>query len=87
MSDIRAGGVPTDKKLLSNLLKKHGTAEKLDEKSLTFCSGQDYVNISYQHVVCPDAETAKVSKFYIKTYYKDLNLLIDMARRFKKNYS
>ncbi|XP_018331606.1 1-phosphatidylinositol 4,5-bisphosphate phosphodiesterase isoform X1 [Agrilus planipennis] len=56
VSDIRAGGVPSDKKLLSNL-QKHGS--DLEEKSLTICSGTDYININYQHVVCPDAQTAK----------------------------
>lgn len=42
-----------------NLVNKHG--ENLEEKSLTICSGTDYININYQHVVCPDAATAKVS--------------------------
>lgn len=63
VSDIRAGGVPNDKKLLSLLQGKHGN--NLDEKSLTICSGTDYININYQHIVCPDAETAKVN---ITTY-------------------
>ncbi|XP_020282663.1 1-phosphatidylinositol 4,5-bisphosphate phosphodiesterase-like isoform X2 [Pseudomyrmex gracilis] len=58
VSDIRAGGVPRDLKLLDKLLSKHG--EQLDEKSLTICSGVDYTNINYQHVVCPDPATAKV---------------------------
>ncbi|XP_066584547.1 1-phosphatidylinositol 4,5-bisphosphate phosphodiesterase-like isoform X2 [Prorops nasuta] len=58
VSDIRAGGVPKDPKLLDKLCSKHG--EQLDEKSLTICSGVDYTNINYQHVVCPDPATAKV---------------------------
>nr|CAD7454173.1 unnamed protein product [Timema tahoe] len=59
VSDIRAGGVPNkDAKLLSNLQQKHG--DSLEAKSLTICSGTDYININYQHVVCPDAETAKM---------------------------
>ncbi|XP_043683288.1 1-phosphatidylinositol 4,5-bisphosphate phosphodiesterase-like isoform X1 [Vespula pensylvanica] len=58
VSDIRAGGVPKDPKLYDKLVSKHG--ELLDEKSLTICSGVDYTNINYQHVVCPDATTAKV---------------------------
>ncbi|KAI4464026.1 phosphoinositide-specific phospholipase c family protein [Holotrichia oblita] len=33
---------------------------RADEKSLTICSGTDYININYQHVVCPDAKTAKI---------------------------
>ena len=45
-------------KLADKLLNRHG--ESLDEKSLTICSGTDYININYQHVVCPDAATAKV---------------------------
>ncbi|XP_018396204.1 PREDICTED: 1-phosphatidylinositol 4,5-bisphosphate phosphodiesterase-like isoform X2 [Cyphomyrmex costatus] len=58
VSDIRAGGVPKDPKLFDKLLSKHG--EQLEEKSLTICSGADYTNINYQHVVCPDPVTAKV---------------------------
>lgn len=58
VSDIRAGGVPKDPKLYDKLLSKHG--EQLDERSLTICSGVDYTNINYQHVVCPDPATAKV---------------------------
>jgi hypothetical protein len=62
-----------DPKLLNQLTSKHG--ETLDEKSLTLCSGEDYINIHYQHVVCPDAETAKVIKnenqfTYIVIYIK-----------------
>lgn len=59
VSDIRAGGVPQDKKILSTLSTKHGN--ELDDKSLTICSGTDYININYQHIVCPDAATAKVT--------------------------
>lgn len=58
VSDIRYGGTPKDPKLC-NKLSKHGTMEQLDEKSLTICSGVDYTNIIYQHVVCADAQTAK----------------------------
>ncbi|CAH0755296.1 unnamed protein product [Diatraea saccharalis] len=58
VSDVRSGGVPKDSKLSFNLLNKHG--DTLEDKSLTICSGTDYININYQHVVCPDAATAKV---------------------------
>uniref|UniRef100_A0A146L2V9 1-phosphatidylinositol 4,5-bisphosphate phosphodiesterase n=2 Tax=Lygus hesperus TaxID=30085 RepID=A0A146L2V9_LYGHE len=57
VSDIRAGGVPKDSRLLTQLANKHG--DNVEEKSLTICSGTDYININYQHVVCPDAATAK----------------------------
>ncbi|KAL1455586.1 hypothetical protein WDU94_009670 [Cyamophila willieti] len=57
VSDIRAGGVPKDQKIMNQLVAKFG--EKLEEQSLTICSGTDYVNINCQHVVCPDAATAK----------------------------
>ncbi|XP_046981593.1 1-phosphatidylinositol 4,5-bisphosphate phosphodiesterase isoform X2 [Schistocerca americana] len=57
VSDIRAGGIPKDQKLLSQLVGKHGNT--VEDKSLTICSGTDYININYQHVVCPDADTAK----------------------------
>lgn len=59
VSDIRAGGVPKDPKLLNNLITKHG--QDVESKSLTICSGTDYININYQHIVCQDAETAKVT--------------------------
>ncbi|XP_057329699.1 1-phosphatidylinositol 4,5-bisphosphate phosphodiesterase-like isoform X1 [Microplitis mediator] len=58
VSDIRAGGVPKDPKLYDKLVGKHG--EQLDDKSLAICSGADYTNINYQHVVCPDVNTAKI---------------------------
>ncbi|CAH4031648.1 unnamed protein product [Pieris brassicae] len=58
VSDIRSGGVPKDTKLNDKLTTKHGN--QLEDKSLTICSGTDYININYQHVVCPDANTAKV---------------------------
>uniref|UniRef100_A0A182N609 1-phosphatidylinositol 4,5-bisphosphate phosphodiesterase n=1 Tax=Anopheles dirus TaxID=7168 RepID=A0A182N609_9DIPT len=58
VSDIRAGGMPKDMKLYNQLCNKHG--ENVEEKSLTICSGTDYININYQHVVCPDAATAKL---------------------------
>lgn len=60
VSDVRSGGLPKDSKLNFNLYNKHG--EGLEDKSLTICSGTDYININYQHVVCPDAATAKVWK-------------------------
>ena len=60
VSDIRAGGLPKDMKLGNQLLSRHG--EQLEEKSLTICSGTDYININYQHVICPSAEIAKVEK-------------------------
>ena len=58
VSDIRYGGTPKDPKLC-NKISKHGSMEQIDEKSLTICSGIDYTNIHYQHVVCADAQTAK----------------------------
>ncbi|XP_050297708.1 1-phosphatidylinositol 4,5-bisphosphate phosphodiesterase isoform X1 [Anthonomus grandis grandis] len=57
VSDIRAGGVPKDTKLYNNLVKKHGS--DVEQKSLTICSGTDYININYQHIVCPSPEVAK----------------------------
>lgn len=51
--------VPKDTKLMNQLVSKHG--DQVEEKSLTICSGTDYININYQHVICPDAATAKVS--------------------------
>jgi hypothetical protein len=54
---------------MNQLVAKYG--EKVEEQSLTICSGTDYVNINCQHVVCPDAATAKVSK---------LNLMIGLPK-------
>lgn len=56
VSDIRAGGLPKNEKLNNALLK---LGDNVEERSLTICSGTDYININYQHVVCPDVETAK----------------------------
>lgn len=49
-------------KLADKLFNKHG--DNLDEKSLTICSGTDYINVNYQHIVCPDAATAKVCTIF-----------------------
>lgn len=57
VSDIRAGGMPKNDKLNFSLSKLGGNVE---ERSLTICSGTDYININYQHVVCPDVDTAKI---------------------------
>lgn len=43
--------------------------EEIDQKSLTICSGIDYTNINYQHVVCSDAQTAKVIAIIRKIYH------------------
>lgn len=56
--------MPKDPKLLNNLITKHG--QDVESKSLTICSGTDYININYQHIVCQDAETAKVLYYEIK---------------------
>ena len=58
VSDIRAGGVPKDAKLANQLVNRHG--DNVEEKSLTLCSGTDYININYLHVICPSPEVAKV---------------------------
>lgn len=49
------------------LINKHGDA--LEEKSLTICSNTDYININYQHIICPDAATAKVNKALFNTIF------------------
>lgn len=68
VSDIRAGGIPKDLKLANQLLNRHG--ESLEDKSLTICSGTDYININYQHVICPSAELAKVRDFCLFLHEK-----------------
>lgn len=71
-----------DLKLSNQLFNKHG--ENLDEKSLTICSGTDYINISYQHVVCPDAATAKVSKVFFNHFdHNQLSKIIKSKYLFK----
>ncbi|XP_071037611.1 1-phosphatidylinositol 4,5-bisphosphate phosphodiesterase isoform X2 [Parasteatoda tepidariorum] len=57
VNDIRAGGVPKDAKLLTELQAKHKV--NLEDISLTICSGSDMVNINYTHVICPDVDTAR----------------------------
>ncbi|XP_041450456.1 1-phosphatidylinositol 4,5-bisphosphate phosphodiesterase isoform X1 [Drosophila obscura] len=60
VSDIRAGGTPKDPKILDKVTKKNGTnIPELDKRSLTICSNTDYINITYHHVICADAATAK----------------------------
>lgn len=49
-----------DTRQQQQLINKHG--DTLEEKSLTICSNTDYININYQHIICPDAATAKVNK-------------------------
>ncbi|KAL5278131.1 PLCB4 family protein [Megaselia abdita] len=61
VSDVRAGGIPSDSKLLDKIAKKHGVdAYNLDKKSLTICSNTDYIKITYHHIICPDANTASI---------------------------
>lgn len=77
VSDIRAGGLPKDMKLTNQLFNRHG--ETLEDKSLTICSGTDYININYQHVICPSAELAKVRiclLFFFLLRFFSLSLLI-----------
>lgn len=51
-----------DPKILDKIVRKHGNdLQALDKRSLTICSNTDYINITYHHVICPDAATAKVS--------------------------
>lgn len=70
-----------DPKLTDKLCNKHG--DNLEEKSLTICSGTDYINVNYQHIVCPDAETAKVclSSFFVVSF--EFVLILD-ERMLKK---
>ncbi|XP_046642966.1 1-phosphatidylinositol 4,5-bisphosphate phosphodiesterase-like isoform X1 [Daphnia pulicaria] len=69
VSDVRSGGLPKDSRGLNQLMSKHGsnTAQELDDKSLTICSGLDMVNINYLHVVCESAEQAKTWKEGLRT--------------------
>lgn len=80
VSDIRAGGIPKDMKLANQLFNRHG--ESLEEKSLTICSGTDYININYQHVICPSAELAKVRENFLKVM---LNAYICSKKSFTRS--
>lgn len=51
----------------------------MEEKCLTICSGVDYTNINYQHVVCPDPATAKVNLF-------DLYYLIVLLKNYQMKW-
>ncbi|XP_067011933.2 1-phosphatidylinositol 4,5-bisphosphate phosphodiesterase [Anabrus simplex] len=66
VSDVRAGGLPKDQKLMNQISAKH-SIDGLEDRSLTICSGTDYININYQHVICPDAEVAKTWKEGLRT--------------------
>jgi hypothetical protein len=79
VSDIRAGGLPKDVKLANQLFNRHG--ESLEDKSLTICSGTDYININYQHVICPSAELAKV-RIHVYFSFMLLSILILMGQIF-----
>lgn len=65
-----------DPKLFDKLSAKHG--EQLDDKSLTICSGVDYTNINYQHVVCPDVNTAKVILVLLKHFVNTRRISINI---------
>ena len=52
--------------VLSELRRRHDSIENLPEKSLTVCSGLDMVNITLNHFIFPDKDTAEVSTFYYK---------------------
>lgn len=80
VSDIRAGGVPKDAKLANQLINRHG--ESLEEKSLTICSGTDYININYQHVICSTPEIAKVG-FQIFGFF--ILFLSDFNKKIQKS--
>lgn len=58
VNDIRKGGLPKDPKFTDQLANRF-KGKNLDDISLTVCSGLDYVNVNYTHIVCPDADTAK----------------------------
>ena len=62
---------PQDARLLNQLMTKHGSnsAQELDDKSLTICSGLDMVNINYLHVVCETAEQAKVRNTVVSSLF------------------
>ncbi|KPM06056.1 1-phosphatidylinositol 4,5-bisphosphate phosphodiesterase-like protein 1 [Sarcoptes scabiei] len=57
VNDIRAGGVPKDARLFSELQSRF--KNNLEELSLTICSGTDMVNINYTHIVCSSTDLAK----------------------------
>ncbi|XP_034237944.1 1-phosphatidylinositol 4,5-bisphosphate phosphodiesterase-like isoform X1 [Thrips palmi] len=58
VSDIRKGGISKDSKLYSQMQTNYGDST-FEDRVLTICSGRDYVNINYHHVVCPDSKTAE----------------------------
>lgn len=58
VSDIRKGGISKDSKLYTQMQTNYGEST-FEDRVLTICSGRDYVNINYHHVVCPDSKTAE----------------------------
>ncbi|XP_052119903.1 1-phosphatidylinositol 4,5-bisphosphate phosphodiesterase isoform X1 [Frankliniella occidentalis] len=58
VSDIRKGGISKDSKLYTQMQANYGDST-FEDRVLTICSGRDYVNINYHHVVCPDSKIAE----------------------------
>lgn len=56
VSDIRRSCLPRDQRLSEKLILKHG--KDVESKMLAFCSGEDYVNIKYNYIVCKDRAEA-----------------------------
>ncbi|CAL8095940.1 unnamed protein product [Calicophoron daubneyi] len=56
ISDVRAGSKPKDEKLTAIIMER--SPGKSWDRVVTICSGLDLVNITYTHMLAPDAESA-----------------------------
>nr|ABJ96343.1 phospholipase C beta [Chaetopterus pergamentaceus] len=57
VSDIRNGVAPRDPKLAMELQNKG--SDSLESRTVTICSGLDFVNVNYTNMVAADEKTAK----------------------------
>lgn len=64
-----------DPKLLFEL-EQRGSKENLEDRSLTFVNGLDYVNLNYIHLVAQDVQTATVIITHIINVYRPLVIVI-----------
>ena len=81
---------PTDPKIGADLMSNslvYGRGN-IDERTVTICSGIDYVQISHTNITGADPATAKVNRTNSKTAAVVFSLLVlGVDRRFKENYA
>jgi phosphatidylinositol phospholipase C beta len=68
VSDIRPGKAPTDPKIGADLMANTLVCGRgnIDERTVTICSGIDFVQISHTNITGADPATAKVRVYSIE---------------------